>query len=118
MFQLSPAAATELLAVFERGENEGLSLRVAARLDADGELAFGMGFDEQREGDMPLLLDGVEVLIAQPSQPLLAEAMLDFVEVEPGRFGFVFVPQESENPSPASDASGACGDGGCGRCGG
>jgi len=118
MFQLSSAAAAEIRAVIERGESEGMSLRVAARLDPDGELAFGMGFDEQREGDLPLLLDGVEVLIAQPSQPLLTEAMLDFVEVEPGRFGFVFVPQETEDPAPATDPTGGCGSGGCSRCGG
>lgn len=115
MFQLSSAAATEIRAVIERGESEGMSLRVAARVDDDGALAFGLGFDEQREGDLPLQLEGVEILIAPPSQPLLADARLDFVEVEPGRFGFVFMPQDDAAPAPA--ASGGCGSGACG-CGG
>ena len=114
MFQLRPTAVTELRAVFEREEHEGLGLRVAARLEDDGELAFGLGFDEPREGDLPLDFDGVDILISPPSQPLLHDAMLDFVEVEPGRFGFVFVPQDNEPAAP----SGGCGSGGCGRCGG
>ena len=33
---------------------------------ADGSVEYGMGFDEPREGDMPLQLRGVDVLIAPP----------------------------------------------------
>lgn len=114
MFMLSSAAAAEIRAATPRSGAEGLALRVAARLEADGSLAFGMGFDEQREGDLPLEIDGVQLLIAQPSQALLDEALLDFVELEPGRHGFVCLPQ---TPAPAPTTK-ACGSGGCGSCGG
>jgi len=115
MFDLSPAAARELRRSLDRGEDAaGMALRVAARLEADGTLAFGMGLDEPREGDLPLQLHGVELLIAPPSQPLLADARLDFVEVQAGRFGFVFVEQDRPASPPAGTS--ACGSGSCGGC--
>lgn len=115
MFDLSPQAAQELRNAFERSDDaDGLALRVAARVEADGSLAFGMGLDEQREGDMPLHLHGVDLLIATPSQPLLADARLDYVEVEAGTFGFVFVEQDAQAAPASSCGSGGCGGGGCG----
>jgi iron-sulfur cluster assembly protein len=114
MLMLSPAAAAEIRAALPRSGAEGLALRVAARLEADGSLAFGMGLDEQREGDLPLDVDGVQLLIARPSQPLLEDAMLDYVEVEPGRHGFVCVVQPVDAPPPAPAK--ACGNGGCSGC--
>lgn len=117
MFTLSPAAAAEIRAATARSDAAGLSLRVAARVEDDGTLAFGMGFDEPREGDMPLDLDGIAMLIARPSQALLDDAMLDFVEVSPGRRAFVCVAQAAEPEAPAP-AAGGCGSGGCSRCGG
>ncbi|MDH4050085.1 MAG: hypothetical protein OEU93_00800 [Rubrivivax sp.] len=95
MFNLSPAAAAEIRHATSRSDAAGLGLRIAARQEADGGVCVGMGFDEMREGDLPLQIDGVELLIAPPSQPLLADAMLDFVELAPGEFRFVVV-----NPDP------------------
>ena len=88
------------------------------RLEPDGSLAFGMGFDEAREGDMPLEIEGVPLLIAQPSQALLDDAMLDYVEVAPGRLDFVCVAQTPDEETPAPAPAGGCGSGGCNRCGG
>ena len=64
MFTLTSAAAAEILAAMPRSGADGLALRVAARLENDGSLAFGMGFDEPREGDMPLEIEGVSDLNA------------------------------------------------------
>ena len=113
MFLLSAAAAAEIRATAPRSGAEGLALRVAARLDDDGALAFGMGFDEQRECDLPLEIDGVQLLIGQPSQPLLDGTVLDFVEIEPGQHGFVLAPQETPDDTPRG---GGCGSGGCSGC--
>ena len=109
MFTLTSAAAAEIRAAMPRSGADGLALRVAARLETDGSLAFGMGFDEAREGDMPLEIEGVPLLIAQPSQALLDDAMLDYVEVA------TQTPEhDTVDPAPA----GRCGSGGCNRCGG
>ena len=112
MFSVTPSASQEIQAAAARSDAAGLALRVAARRGADGALQYGMGFDEPREGDMPLQLHGVDVLIAPPSQPLLQATVLDFVEVEPGSFNFVFLPEDAV---PAPPAKKACGSGGCGN---
>lgn len=107
MFTLTPAAATQIASA-AREQTDSPGLRLAAKLDEDGELVYGMGFDEEREDDLVIEADGVTLLIAPRSQPLLEQARLDFVEVHPGEFQFVF-----QQPAPES----SCDTGGCGGCG-
>lgn len=108
MFTLSPAAAE---AICRAADAEPVRLRVAAKIDDDGELVYGMGFDDEREDDLVIESGGVVLLIAPPSQPYLETASLDFVEVHSGEFQFVF----SQTATPQA---GTCGSGGCGTCGG
>lgn len=112
MFTLSPAAAVQILrAAAEQQDNP--PLRVAAKIEADGEMVYGMGFDAEREDDVVVESEGVRVLIAPPSQPLLDAARLDFIEIHPGEFQFVF----SHSAAPVCGAPVAK-PGGCGSCGG
>jgi iron-sulfur cluster assembly protein len=113
MFTLTPSAAEQISRAAEE-QPDSPALRVAAKLDTDGEMVFGMGFDEEREDDQLVETVGVKVLIAPPSQPLLDEAVLDFVEVQPGEFQFVFM--NAKAPSSCGSA-GQSGSGGCGSCG-
>lgn len=117
MFCLTSAAADQIQLAARHSDAINLALRVAARREADGSVEFGMGFDEPREGDMPLQMEGIDVLIGAPSQPLLANTLLDFVEIEPGEFGFVFMPQPADAPRAGGCGSGKS-SGGCGSCGG
>jgi len=112
VFSVTPTASQEILAAAARSDAVGMALRVAARQVADGSIEYGMGFDEPREGDMPLHVQGVELVIAPPSQPLLAGIVLDFVELEPGQFNFIFAPAAQATEQPAK----ACGSGGCTGC--
>jgi len=91
MIVLTTAAAEQVLrAAAESGVEEPL-LRVAARLDdADGEIEYGMGFDERREQDEEFDCEGVTVLVSPPSRDALAGTVLDFVEVSPGDYRFIF----------------------------
>ncbi len=115
MLTLTPSAASQIRkAAADSGASE-LALRVAARREADGSIVYGMGFDELREGDMPLEVEGIPLLIAAPSQPLLLGTQLDFVELEPGSFNFIFVPADAAVEEPARRG---CGSGGCGSCAG
>ncbi|MBP6337026.1 MAG: hypothetical protein KA375_05490 [Vitreoscilla sp.] len=121
MFSLTAAAADQIQLAARQSDAMALALRVAARRESDGSVEFGMGFDEPREGDMPLQMQGVDVLIGAPSQPLLANTLLDFVEIEPGEFGFVFMPQPADAPRAGGCGSGKSAGktgGGCGSCGG
>ena len=112
MFNVTSSAANEIQGAAARSDAAGMALRVAARQTADGSVEYGMGFDEPREGDMPLQVLGVNVVIAPPSQPMLEGIVLDFVELEPGRFNFIFTPEAEAAGKPAK----ACGNGGCNGC--
>jgi iron-sulfur cluster assembly protein len=109
MFTLTPPAAEQIArAAAEQAERQPL-LRVAAKYDEiDGELVYGMGFDEEREDDLILDGGGVTILISPPSQPLLENTTLDFTEVQPGEFQFIF-RGGCTSPAPKN---------GCGSCGG
>lgn len=112
MFTLTPAAAEQILsAAAEQPESDGIpGIRVAAKVDDDGELVYGMGFDEEREDDLVLDGGGIAVLISPRSQALLENTKLDFVEVNPGEFQFIFSRECDAPPTQG------CGSGGCGSC--
>lgn len=115
MFTLTPAAAEQILQAItaQQGAPETQCLRVAAKVE-DGEIVYGMGFDEEREHDALIESGGVKLLIAPRSQELLVGAILDFVELQPGEFKFVFI-NPNEPPAPGGCASRSSG---CGSCGG
>jgi iron-sulfur cluster assembly protein len=121
MLIVTPVATQEILAAAERSGARGMALRVAARRGADGRIEYGMGFDDQREDDRPARFDALTVLVGAPSHALLADTVLDFVEVDPGRFDFVFTVARAPNAADSgSTTSGVthsgCGSGGCGSC--
>jgi iron-sulfur cluster assembly protein len=49
-----------------------------------------MGFDEPRAGDAQVACEGVVLLVAPASRELLEDVILDYLEVEPGEYRFVF----------------------------
>ena len=112
MMTLTPAAAEQIrrAAAGQADGDEFPCLRLAAKIE-DGEIAYGMGFDEERENDAVIEISGVTLLIAPRSRELLAGATLDFVELQPGEFQFVFI-----NPNEPSSC-GSQGGGGCSSCG-
>ena len=114
MFTLTSAAARQIQQAATAGGASDMALRVAARPEADGSIQYGMGFDDATDNDMKLVLEGVAVLIAAQHQELLDDTTLDFVELEPGEFNFIFMDASvaPERPAPATSAGG-CGSGGC-----
>jgi len=117
MFSLTPAAAQQIQQAASASGATDLALRIAAKVDPDGSLQYGMGFDEPKDEDMRLDLAGVAVVIGGESQQLLFDTVLDFVELNPGEFNFIF--SESSASACASEAatSGGCGSTGCGSGG-
>jgi len=116
MITLTPAAARQFNAALE-DETEELALRVAARISSDGSIEYALGLDEAREGDLAMDEKGVPLLIGASSQALLVDTEIDFVEYEPGDFRFIFIASAAAPLPAALPASGACGSGGCSRCG-
>jgi iron-sulfur cluster assembly protein len=125
MFTLTPSAARQIQEAANASGAQEMALRVAAKIDAEGEMQYGMGFDDPTEEDMKLDLDGVAVVIADESQALLFDTVLDYVELEPGEFNFIFMDASLMETTQSSCASkqvstgGGCGSGGCsgGGCG-
>jgi iron-sulfur cluster assembly protein len=122
MFTLTSAAAQQIQQAANDSGAQEMALRVAARLDPDGSMQYGMGFDDPKDEDLKLDLDGVSVVIGGESQELLTATVLDYVELTPGEFNFIFSEMESsqfatEKPASGGCGSGACGNGGCGSKG-
>lgn len=118
MFTLTTSAAQQIQQAAASSGAQEMALRIAAKIDPDGSKQYGMGFDDPTEEDMKLDLKGVAVVIAGESQVLLADTVLDYVELNPGEFNFIFINardfQDEVEPAPSGACgSGACATGGC-----
>lgn len=111
MFKVTHAAVVQIRNAAD-SQLDCPALRVAAKIDDDGEISYGMGFDDERENDLVIDCEGIQLLISPRSQELLDEATLDFVELRPGEFQFIFI-----NPKDSA-CTGRERTGGCGSCGG
>lgn len=120
MITVTSEAAKQILAAAEQGGMQSLSLRLAARRQDDGSIEYGMGFDESCDDDLVFNCEGIEVVVHPSHEQLLSGATLDYVELEPGDFRFIFLnPNDSQFVPPDSE-QGGCGSGGgkSGGCGG
>ncbi len=123
MISLTKAAAEQIRLAAENSDAQGMALRLAAKVNEAGMLEFGMGFDHERENDAVHESWGITLLISKHSAPYLEDVTLDFAEVAPGQYRFVFMkPSASDTPSggcgsgcgSAQGGQGGCGSGGCG----
>jgi len=119
MFSLTSAAAQQIQLAAQSSSAEHMALRLAAKLDSDGSLQYGMGFDDPDDEDLKLNIEGVSIVIGAAHQPLLEEITLDFVELEPGEFNFIFVDgRQTGGATTGGCSTGGCSSGGCGSKGG
>ncbi|MDP2156006.1 MAG: iron-sulfur cluster assembly accessory protein [Sulfuricella sp.] len=117
MITVTAKAAEQIHQAATQSEAEGMFLRIAARRGMDGTIQYGMGFDEQSEEDVTVNSEGVTVIVSPEYMNLLNGAVLDFVELDPGDFRFIFINPNDNGGSSCSTSSGG-GGGGCGGCGG
>jgi len=103
MFKITTTAAQQVLNAAKQGGTEGLSLRFAAHQKPDGSIDYHMGFDEATEEDIRISSEGVDIVMAPEYIPLLAEATMDFVEIEPGQFHFIFLNPKDANYNPPDE---------------
>ena len=103
MITVTPQAAEQIAKSAQQAGAGSACLRLAARLGDKGVLEYGMGFDDQAEGDTKVAVNGVTLLIPPGSVELLTGATLDYVEINPGEWRFIFVnPNDpSHKPPPA-----------------
>jgi iron-sulfur cluster assembly protein len=97
MISITPAAAETIRKAAAESGAQPPVLRLAAKRADDGSLDYGMGFDQQRPGDTTVEVEGITVVVAAQSRELVAGTRVDFVEIAPGEFRFIFVsPGEAE----------------------
>jgi iron-sulfur cluster assembly protein len=96
MITVTPPAAAQILQ-----SAGGTGLRLAARLDEKGVVEYGMGFDDKAADDLEVASNGVNVLVSPGSVELLSGATLDYVEINPGEWRFIFVnPNDPSHKAP------------------
>lgn len=101
MITITPAAAEKIQASAAEGDMQGLAMRVAAKRNPDGTIHYGMGFDDNAlDGDIHINAGGVDVVIGESSHLLLEGTTMDFVEIEPGTWQFIFMNPNDANYSP------------------
>ena len=101
MITVTPQAAEQIA---RSAGQPGACLRLAARLGAKGVIEYGMGFDEQAEGDTQFESAGVKLLVSPGSVELLTGATLDYVELNPGEWRFIFVNPNDPSHKPPRPA--------------
>ena len=110
MITLTPAAAAKIREAAQEAGVDEPRIRVAAQRAPDGEFQYAFGFDDLgvQEHDFRFQSEGVEIVVSRDSMPLLDGATLDFVEIEPGDFRFIFLnPNDPSYVPPAEGGQGA-----------
>ncbi len=101
MITITPAAAAQIKLSAEQGKSEGMALRIAATRNDDNSIHYGMGFDDSKEDDTIITADNIEILVSKSSVKLLSNTTIDFVELEPDKFQFIFMnPNDPNYKSP------------------
>jgi iron-sulfur cluster assembly protein len=105
MITVTPSAAEQIRLSARQGRMEDLPMRIAATRNPDGSIHYGMGFDDnQLEGDIHITSEGVDLVVSGSSMLLLSGMTLDFVEIEPGSFQFIFLNPNDPNFTPWAEA--------------
>ena len=118
MITVTAQAAEQIRQAATQNDADGMALRIAARREFDGSIQYGMGFDDGSDDDKRIETEGVTVLVAPDHEALLTGATLDFVEMQPGDFRFIFINPNDVGGSSCGTSSEKSSGGGCGGCGG
>jgi iron-sulfur cluster assembly protein len=101
MITVTPQAAEQIARSAQQAGAAGACLRLAARLDDKGVLEYGMGFDDKADGDTQVAAGGITLLVSPGCVELLTGATLDYVEINPGEWRFIFInPNDPSHKAP------------------
>ena len=82
------------------GGKPKIVLRIAVKHAEDGAFEYMMGFDEETEDDLVNRKKGVAIVGSPAYADKLRGATLDFVELAPGDFQFIFLNPNDPNYVP------------------
>ncbi|MEM8844652.1 MAG: iron-sulfur cluster assembly accessory protein [Pseudomonadota bacterium] len=103
---VTESAAEQIKKSALQSQTDNLPLRIAATKNSDGSLHYGMGFDDVGNndgGDLIFNSNGVDIVVAKSSFELLKGTVVDYAELEPNQFHFVFLNPNDPNYQPGSE---------------
>lgn len=103
IISFSPAAIAQIKLNIQEGEHGDMALRIAAIMNADETVNYGMGFDEAKEDDVQFAFEGVNFLVSPDCLELLNGAHVDYVEIEEEEHHFIFLNPNDPNYKPPKD---------------
>lgn len=104
MITITPAAAAQIKLSADQGKAEGMALRIAASRNDDNSIHYGMGFDDSKENDVTVTTADIEIIVSESSAELLKDTTIDFVELEPEKFQFIFMnPNDPNYKAPSKN---------------
>jgi len=103
MIKVTQAAAAQIKLSADQGKTEGMSLRIAASRNDDNSIHYGMGFDDGKEDDITVTTEEIDIIVSATSAELLKDTTIDFVELEPDKFQFIFMNPNDPNYKPPAE---------------
>ena len=92
MIKLTEAAAEQVRKSAEDSDMKGLPLRIAVTRKDDDSFHYALGFDSiTHEGDLMVRTRDVDVIISNGSREFVRDMTIDYVELEKGKFNFIFL---------------------------
>ncbi len=92
MITLTSNAVKQMEISAEQGDTQRAPVRIAILEQEDGSFHYAMGYDEQRlPGDTFINVEEVSLVVSEKSRELAEGMTIDYVELEPGNFEFIFL---------------------------
>ena len=104
--EVTQAAAEQIKKAALESKLENTPLRIAVTRQDDDSFHYGLGFDDvgnNSEKDHAFKSNGVEIVVAHSSYELLNGTTLDYIELEPKQFHFVFLNPNDPSYVPPSE---------------
>lgn len=102
MIKVTPAAAEQIRTAAEQSNAGNMCLRIAVALGKDNSFEYGMGFDDKKDTDVHTVSEGIDLVISNDLKDMLMGAILDYVELNPGEFHFIFTNPNDPSHKAAS----------------
>ena len=101
IFEISDDAAKQINVAADASESSKWPLRISLNIDASGKFNYLMGFDQSKEEDLQLKVNGINILIDPDSMVNLKNTKLDYVEIDDSDKQFIFInPNDPEYKKP------------------
>lgn len=101
MITLTTKAAKQIQHSAVQGKMEGIPLRIAVTRKPDHSLHYAMGFDDiPNDSDQRVNSESIAIVVSEQSAELVKGTIVDYVELEPGKFHFIFLNPNDPNYQP------------------